>query len=221
MLRELKETVVGSGHRVLDIGCGDGLFFDKLAAFGTVLGVEKDPMLVAADGPHRSRIILGSFGPGFEVPGPFDVILMLDVLEHMDDPGGALRRAAELLAPAGVLVATVPALRGLWTSHDALNRHRTRFGRPELLRLASAAGLRPERCFFAFHWLAAAKLLVRWAERRRSRGPRLPSLPPGPLNRLLEGLCVLEQRLSRSHPVPFGSSLVAVLRRGPSAERRA
>ena len=51
---------------------------------------------------------------------------MLDVLEHFENPGPALRRAVELLADTGAILVTVPAFLGRWTSHDEINRHFTR-----------------------------------------------------------------------------------------------
>ena len=74
-------------HRILDIGCGDGLFFDKLSAFGDVHGVEVNRQLVSPDNPHRDRIHVGPFDDSYQPGRQFSVILMLDVLEHLPDPG--------------------------------------------------------------------------------------------------------------------------------------
>src|SRR5262245_5321274 len=73
--------------RILDIGCGNGLFFEELRRFGDVRGIEPDSGLVAADGPFRDRIEVRGFDAGYlpregETP---DWVLMLDVLEHLED----------------------------------------------------------------------------------------------------------------------------------------
>ena len=63
----------------------------------------------------------------------FDLILMLDVLEHLREPTDLVRTAAARLSERGYLVATTPAFQSLWTSHDVLNHHVKRY---------TAAGLR-------------------------------------------------------------------------------
>ena len=73
---------------------------------------------------------------------------------------------------AGSLI-TVPAFTALWTHHDDLNRHVTRFTRGTLTPVAAAAGLAIQSSEYLFHWLFAAKLVERLqngcAGRRRSR----------------------------------------------------
>ena len=59
---------------------------------------------------------------------------MLDVLEHLPDPLPPLRRALALVGDRGVLVATVPAFRSLWTSHDDINEHFERYTKQPVRR---------------------------------------------------------------------------------------
>ncbi len=87
----------GARKRILDIGCGDGLFFDRLAEFGNVEGVEPSIDLVSPDNPHRNRIYVCPFDENFRPGKQYSLITMLDVLEHLDDPMGALRHALDLL----------------------------------------------------------------------------------------------------------------------------
>src|SRR5438045_7619127 len=88
---------VGGWRRILDVGCGDGLFFDRLLEFGDVQGVEPSGCLVNDLGKHRSRIHVGTFDAGLRLEQPFSLILMLDVLEHMPEPVRAIRYALHLL----------------------------------------------------------------------------------------------------------------------------
>src|SRR6266403_3004190 len=93
-----------SGLRILDVGCGDGLFFDRLAEFGDVEGLELDEGLVNPQGPHRARIRIAPFDTNFRPSECYSLALLLDVLEHIDNPGEALRHAYSLLAPSGTLL---------------------------------------------------------------------------------------------------------------------
>jgi len=203
--------------RILDVGCGAGLFFERLSEFGSVRGVETDTTMKTGRPEIDDRIHWGTL-QSFPAESTFDAILMLDVLEHLADPLPPLRRALGLVGDRGVLVATVPAFRSLWTSHDDINEHFERYtGRPfgELLR---TAGWRVETLRYFFHWTFPAKLAVRLAESLRP--PRndaqdLPRIPPEPLNRALYLLSRLEQRSLGPVGVPFGSSLLAVATRAP------
>ncbi len=116
----------GGWGRILDVGCGDGLFFDCLLEFGDVQGVESG-CLVNDLGKHRSRIHVGTFDECLRLDGQFSLILMLDVLEHMPEPVRAIRYALHLLDPGGILLITVPAFTLLWTTHDTITLHEEEF----------------------------------------------------------------------------------------------
>lgn len=203
----------GFGH-ILDVGCGDGLFFPRLRRFGEPEGVEVDAALVSDEGRARGPIHVGPFDATFDPPRRFGLVTLLDVIEHLDDDAAALSRAAALVAPGGLLVVTVPAFRLLWTAHDEYNHHRRRYTRAGFARVAAHAGVATRERRYLFHWLFPLKLLTRLKEAAVPRPPRMPEVPPATLNRLLYGICRLEQRTWGHLPWPFGSSLVAVCEPG-------
>ena len=199
--------------RILDIGCGDGLFFDRLAEMGEPEGVEPEAGLVSPDGPWAGKIHVRPFDGSFRPSRGFGLVLMLDVLEHLKDDRGALGHAVSLLAEGGILVATVPAFEALWTRHDDLNHHFRRYRRPAFRRLARDAGLRLEICRYFFHWLVPLKLAVRAKESLLPAPPRPPDLPSPWLNSLFHRISTVEQALGSRLPFPLGSSLLAVGKR--------
>jgi 2-polyprenyl-3-methyl-5-hydroxy-6-metoxy-1,4-benzoquinol methylase len=199
--------------KVLDVGCGDGLFFDTLAGLeGVTLveGVEPADALVSPRGPHRDRIHVAPFDDSFDTGRRYSLILMLDVLEHLPDPAAALRHAVSLLEPDGVFIATVPAFMALWTRHDDLNHHYTRYDQRSFRALAASAGLRIAEARYFFRWTAAAKVATRIAEAIVPGEPATPHVPVAPVNRALYGLSRLEESLVGRVPLPFGSSLLVV-----------
>jgi SAM-dependent methyltransferase len=198
------------GGDVLDIGCGDGLFFDRLARYGRVQGVESDATLVSAGGPHRSVIHVGPFDARYAPTERFSLIVALDVLEHLDEPEQALRHALSLLRPDGALVLTLPAFDLLWSHHDELNQHRMRYTRARFARLAEQAGMRVDRLQYVFHWLFLAKLASGLRERLSPNSAEPVRVPHALFNVVAYGLCRLEQQLFTNHPLPIGSSLLAI-----------
>ena len=210
LVREIEvHQPVGGWGKVLDVGCGDGLFFDELARFGEVWGVESDESLVPAHSRHRDRIHVGPFEAGFSPEHRFGLVLMLDVLEHLPNPVAALEHAGRLLRPDGRVLITVPAFPALWTHHDDLNRHFVRYRKRSLAAVMEPAGLRMISSRYFFHWLFPVKLAVRTLEQLSRPDGRPTTVPPGWLNALLFGLTRLEQAALQRVHLPFGSSLLA------------
>ena len=195
-------------HQILDIGCGDGLFFPKLQQFGAVTGIEPDQRLLNAQGPYYSAIHQGPFDETYQPGTHFDWIIMLDVLEHIATPETALAHAVTLLKPGGKLLITVPAFNLLWTCHDDFNHHYTRYTKTTFRNVATSAAIPITSMSYAFHWTFVAKLLIRLREKWFPTSPRPATLPNSPVNTICQTLCVLEQHLTSWFHIPFGSSLV-------------
>lgn len=206
VLRHLSPS--GGWSRILDIGCGDGLFFSRLAEFAPVVeGIEPSAALVSDDPSRRGAIFIRPFDATFQPVAPYGLIVMLDVLEHLHDPEAALSHALSLLEPSGVMVITVPAFRSLWTSHDAMNEHVTRYTRSSFAALARRVGFRTDRADYFFHWTFPIRYVQHVLESfvHRDSSP-LPSIPPKPMNALLYHLSRAEWGLH----LPFGTSLLVV-----------
>ena len=212
LLKEVRDVLAprATGARILDVGCGAGLFFDALEPFGHVEGIESDRVAVEQSGRWRERIHLGgieTFAPG----GRFDLILMLDVLEHVEHPAEMLRRAAGFLARDGQLLITVPAFDALWTLHDELNGHVKRYAASEVRRLMKDADLDVTGTRYLFQSLTVPKLLARAKETLIPSAAAVPRVPPRVLNQALQTWFRCENAIAGR--LPFGSSVMAVARR--------
>ena len=210
LLDEITSLVGGRPRplRVLDVGCGAGLFFDALAHLGEIQGIEADGSLVAQAGRWQSQITHGSLDNSFAPAHRFDLVLMLDVLEHLHDPVTPLKRAHSLMTPDGSLIVTVPALRWLWTRHDDLNEHVTRYARRELTDLLTGAGWHVAKTEFLFASLVPGKLAVRALEAITRPEPTSPRVPSPFINRMSQRWLELES--SCRSVLPIGTSLLAV-----------
>lgn len=194
---------------ILDVGCGDGLFFEALRRFGEPEGLEADAAVVTEHGRHRGQIHIGAFDESFEPGKRYRLILMLDVLEHIADGVAALTRARELLLPGGRLMLTVPAFQLLWTTHDELNHHRLRYERRSLRQDLEQAGFERYSMRYFFHWLFPLKMVVRIKEMMVGGRPTVPTVPGPALNRLFYAVSRLEQATWGRLAWPLGSSLWA------------
>jgi len=152
----------------------------------------------------------------------FDLVLALDVLEHLDDDAPAIAEAARLLAPGGTLVVSVPAWPFLWSEHDEALGHKRRYRRANLRRGLAAAGLRVERVTYfntlLFPVALAYRLAWKWTLKRtgaaRSRPPQSDTRRLG--NRAgaaLEAIFAAERLWVGRLDAPFGISLLAVARK--------
>jgi 2-polyprenyl-3-methyl-5-hydroxy-6-metoxy-1,4-benzoquinol methylase len=114
--RDVLEFIPRGIKTVADIGCGSG-------AFGRVLREERAPLEMWALEPdvssaqaaqaHFDRVIVGRFPEDASAlpSGMFDCVVFNDVLEHMIEPERALLEAKRLLAPEGIVVASIPNIR--------------------------------------------------------------------------------------------------------------
>jgi SAM-dependent methyltransferase len=103
-------------RRILDVGCGTGELGRLLQARGhQVVGIELAAEMAEQARAHLDEVLTGDVEvAGFPFPPEsFDAILFADVLEHLVDPWRALRAAAEVLAPCGVVVASIPNLQNI------------------------------------------------------------------------------------------------------------
>jgi SAM-dependent methyltransferase len=210
----LASTPLPERCRILDAGCGSGRNMELLVGFGSVTGLEPAERSAAiARARGAGEVVQGSLeGPLPFESGAFDLVACLDVLEHLEDDGAALRELRRVTADGGRLLVTVPAYRLLWGMHDELAGHRRRYTRSSLLSAAGAAGWRPTRVTGFNATLLVPIGLARMADRllgeRAARRSDLGRTPRAPL----EPILAAEARMIGSgRSLPFGVSLVALL----------
>ena len=209
VLEEIRRRRPEGGYGpILDIGCGSGLLFDKLREHGEPEGVEGDVLWRDHGPPGPGKVHYRMFDETFDEGRRYGLILMLDIVEHVERDDDLVRHAVNLLADDGVLLITVPAFLSAWTRHDDLNLHKTRYTRGTFLETARKAGMRVDQTRYFFQSLYFAKLATRAVEAVAPSEPGIPGIPGSGLNNLLIKGARVEQKLAGS--LPFGSSLMVI-----------
>ena len=152
----------------------------------------------------------------------WDVAFLLDVLEHIEDDETVVRQIREALRPGGALVIATPALEWFRSGVDNMTHHVRRYARRDYLRLARAAGLELDTTRYFMFFLSP----LMWLARRHTPDPAAMTpadirayldqsdrIPAAPLNDALAAIFAAETPLGDWLPFPWGTSVLAVLRR--------
>ena len=210
-------------NRVLDVGAGAGNMFHHLARYGSVVGVDNNPkpLTVAHERGYDIREGMAEDLP-FEDEA-FDLVALLDTVEHYDDDMAVLRECYRVCVPGGYLAITVPAFMWLWSHNDVLNDHKLRYSAGELRDKLRRIGFRIKRMtynnFFVFPMAAPMILLRRGREEELDLGsPHFDDesyqveMEPAPplLNTILSGVTWTESQILRWVSLPVGTSIICI-----------
>jgi 2-polyprenyl-3-methyl-5-hydroxy-6-metoxy-1,4-benzoquinol methylase len=149
----LYRELVGDGpRRILDVGCGNGRFLGLLRDFGCpdweLVGIDLDAAAVAGCRARGFEAHVGRV-EDFSVAGRgFDAVIMLQLIEHVEDPAVLCGRVRALLRPGGCFVVETPNLAGIdyrlfrrsWWGHYHFPRHWNLFSSASLRRMLEQAG---------------------------------------------------------------------------------
>ena len=203
---------------LLDVGCGTGYVLGGIhGSCPSIILTGCDVRLTTLFEARRQMPDIQFFvADAFAVPyeSEFDVVVALDVLEHIDDDRAALRALRNVVKPGGGLILTVPQHPWLWSEVDEFSCHRRRYGRFDLESKMTGAGLEILRRTSLFALTLPLVLGSRFFRRGERYDPAAELRLPTVVNTGLATLVSLERLLIRmGGSVPFGSSLTVVGRR--------
>jgi SAM-dependent methyltransferase len=203
---------------ILSVGCGPAEGLRWLLPFTTdaVVGLDME-WLHARNRPAGVRFAIGALPQSPLADESFDLVLALDVLEHLDDDAAGVADLARLVKPGGVLLITVPALPSLWGGQDVISHHRRRYTKRSFSMLFERAGIRTPRITYFNTILFPFAAAVRWGRRAAGHANRPRSdfddNKPGIINNVLARAFAAERHLIGRVPLPIGVSLLATWRR--------
>ena len=195
--------------KLLDIGCGTGAILAEALQYFDAYGLDASAQAVKfCQRRGLSKLFVGNLD---EYPGGkrFDIITLLDVIEHIDDDLGVLKQAYGRLNNNGHILITVPAYQWLWSSHDVVNHHKRRYTRQQLSAVVANAGLHVDHATY-FNTLLFPVALLRRVFARAANKQQADDfqIPSGPVNAALRGIFRLEQSVVPYATIPFGLSVL-------------
>lgn len=219
--RLIADMDLPEGARILEAGCGTGGNLALLARHGTLEAFEYDAearRLASAKGvcPIKEGMLPNRVNAS---DASFDLVAMLDVLEHVDADTASLVTLRTKLIPGGRLLVTVPAMPFLWSRHDELHHHKRRYTKASLSAALVAAGFAIDRIGYFNSLLFPLAVMQRLVAKATGREEPLDAVPAAPLNRTFEAVFASERHFLGSVAFPVGLSLFAVARRRAAADR--
>jgi SAM-dependent methyltransferase len=143
-------------------------------------------------------------------PGSYDLIAVLDVVEHIEDDVAALKAMASVLKPGGKILITVPAHQWMWSAHDVVNHHKRRYSKATLLASLEKAGLKWRKLRWFNSLLFPVAVAARFAGKLMGKDDSDDSPPPAVLNKAFETIFGLERHLLGRLPMPPGLSIIVI-----------
>lgn len=198
--------------KILEIGCGTGHNLPMLAQFGEMDAIEIDPAAREIASERLGKAVGAAPLPELTgVPrGHYDLIAVLDVVEHIEDDVAALQAMRDCLAPGGKILITVPAHQWMWSAHDVVNHHHRRYSKAGLKAVMEKAGLKYSHLAYFNSLLFPLAAGARLAGRIMGRDDSDDSPPPPAVNALFEKIFRLERHLVGKMPMGPGVSIVTL-----------
>jgi SAM-dependent methyltransferase len=214
----LKKIIKDRVQRALDIGSGTGGTTCDLLKFSKeVYGLEPSIEAIAYTQANYPELnIIQGFFPEKIPAGQFDLITILDVLEHIKDDRSAIEALSNLLSPSGVAVITVPAFPFLWSSHDEHLHHFRRYTISKLKKLIienKSLSIQYINYYnsILFFIIVLVRLFHKVSGIKREGDDE--KIPGKMLNCVLKKIFSFERLWLPNRSLPFGVSIICVIKK--------
>jgi SAM-dependent methyltransferase len=217
VMKRLADPILRSARRVAEIGCGNGLLQKDFEDYYglPVVGFELNEIALQKNISRQSPLYCYNIhqrNPEFR--GHFDLLLLFDVLEHIEDEDAFLQSVKFHLSESGTLLINVPAHQFFFSDYDRAAGHVRRYSVNQLAKVAERNGFKARAFTYWGLPLVPLLLLRKTMSMQRSNGKLGFDARGGTMNRLLSLAAACEFLPQRF----LGTSVMAVLENQPSAE---
>lgn len=202
--------------KVLDLGAGTGKILSELKAKGwQVQGVDSSPQAIKWSQKRGVKLKLADSAKQ-SLPFPsdhFDLILVLDFLEHLQSESKTLSNINKVLKPSGHLIVTVPAHPNLYSYWDKMLGHYRRYDEATLRKVLKNNGFKINQITYFFSFSLVPAILVRTMKKifNRKQGSDFQTTPlPWLSIPILKCLASIERTLLNFTKLPFGLSILCL-----------
>ncbi len=198
--------------KILDIGCGTGKNMEELLNFGSVYGLDSSPeALKFCKKRGLKNLILGSAEKTHLKKDTFNIITLLDVLEHTDD-NKTLQEVYRILKNDGLIIITVPAYSWLWSNWDVVLHHQRRYTTRSLSEVLKKNNFKTIKISYMYSFLVLPILIIRTVKSLLSKKDYSSDfkLSSPLINILMSKLANIESFFIERTSVFAGTSIVVV-----------
>jgi len=191
-----------AGLNVLDVGAGSGVFSKMLVADGLANRSTCVDPNYSDDIINQNQTEKISYQRSVDEVDA-DLVLMLDVIEHVDDDVALIESYADRAAPGTQFLISAPAFQCLWSSHDDFLDHRRRYTLAEVEASITSAGLRPKYRRYFFGLLFPLAALQRLADRMMTSSAREAKSQLAPAPAWLNAFLIILHDIERNIIFPI------------------
>ena len=217
--RKIIENVINNlnldkNDSIFDAGCGTGDNLSMLSKYGNVVAMERDSNAYKkAISRKVGQVYQGELPSGVheDIKQEHSLIVLLDVLEHIDDDDMALATLNKYLKQRGRLLVTVPAYQFLWTHRDEQHHHKRRYALTNLKKIMKQNGWKINYISYFNTFLFPLALIDRLKQKifpvMQDSDLKMPSKW---LNDLFKLIFSFESKLIGKIVLPFGLSIIVI-----------
>lgn len=201
---------------ILDIGCGTGKNMKELQKFGDVYGLDSSTEALSFCRKRGLKNV--KLGKAENMPfksNSFDLITLLDVLEHTND-NRTLREMHRVLRKDGLLILTVPAYEWLWSRWDEILNHKRRYNRNHLVSILKKHNFNTIYATYLYSFLVFPVFITRQIKQKLLQRNNYSSdfkLSNSLLNKIIDLMSKIEFKVAQRIPISFGTTILAVAKK--------
>jgi ubiquinone/menaquinone biosynthesis C-methylase UbiE len=205
----------GTGPRILEIGCGSGALLQDLEQYGTAYGLDvAAPALANCRERGLDCVSLADVTALPFEDEQFNVVIAIDVLEHVEDDAAAIREINRVTKKGGKVILTVPAFQMLWSRRDVQCHHHRRYLRDDFRSRVQKQGFKVlKSTYINLPLFFPLFMMVKAGRLSSKRAPSIRmdyALVPPPINQILSRVVEYEAKMLRRISLPIGSSIACV-----------